>query len=98
MKSYNVKYSVGQEVYIISKKAIYKSKIDKIRVTEQRPYGLMNASPQQIEDAKEGISIDYLVVVESTGYGTNGSMMIGFDWYNQRDVFSERDELISQIK
>lgn len=100
MKTYNVKYDVGQEVYIISKKSIFKSRIDKIRVVQQSPYGLINGSKQQEEDAKTGICVEYLVVTEIIQMSLDNpqSQRIGYDWYNQSDVFSNRDELISQIK
>ena len=98
MKSYNVKYDVGQEVYMLNKKAIYKSKIEKIRIVEQKPFGVdvVNATKEQQEDAKEGICIEYLFVVDIEDYGN--SQKISYDWYNQADVFAQREELIDRIK
>ena len=99
MKSYNVKYSIGQDVYILNNKSVYKSKIDKIRITEQTPrVSVLNGTPNQTADAKDGVVIEYLVQTKVESFGDSGGQMIGFDWYNQRDVFSEREELISAIQ
>ena len=38
MKQYDVKYDVGQEVYIIAQNKNFKSKIDKIRIIERGPH------------------------------------------------------------
>lgn len=98
MKSYNVKYDIGQEVYILNNKSIYKSKVEKIRIIEQSPSDLANGTPQQTRDVKSGILIEYLVIIDNFKYGSIGSQMIGFDWYNQADVFSDKEELILAIK
>lgn len=102
MKTYNVKHCINQEVYILNNKSILKTKIEKIRITEQEPYNHPNGSPEQIEDGKTGISIEYLVFIESKpvdiNININSAVKIVFDWYKQRDVFAERDELISKIK
>jgi hypothetical protein len=98
MKSYNVKYDIGQEVYILNNKSIYKSKVEKIRIIEQSPSDLANGTPQQTKDFKSGILIEYLVIIEVMTYGSNNSQKVGFDWYNQADVFSDKEELILAIK
>ncbi len=58
----------------------------------------MNAPENDMQDGKTGIKIEYLVVTSAEGYGDKGSQKIGFDWYNQRDVFSNREDLINSIK
>ncbi len=93
-----VKYEVGQEVYILNAKSVYKTKIDKIKITRRYPTEIRNAPENDIEDGKTGIKIEYLVVTSIEGYGDGGSHKIGFDWYNQRDIFSNREDLINSIK
>jgi len=91
-KEYNVKYKVGQEVYVLRDKKITQARIDKIRVTEQQPYTRSN------EDGviDLGIEIDYLIESERISIGTN-STRSSYNWYSQKDVFTNKDELIAQI-
>ena len=87
MKNYNVKYEIGQEVYILLSKKIVKSKIEKIRVVHSHPYIDGNNNMKEMD----GIVIDYLVIVDERKYSTN------YDWYNQDDVFLDKDELLRKI-
>ena len=64
MKKYNVKYEVGQEVYILESKKISKTVIDKIRITEQKPYMKGNSNGTYTE--MDGIKIDYLIETKRT--------------------------------
>lgn len=89
MKKYNVKYEVGQEVYILESKKISKTVIDKIRITEQKPYMKGNSNGTYTE--MDGIKIDYLIETKRTQVSSS------YDWYNQEDVFTNKDELITQI-
>jgi len=94
MKQYNVKYERGQEVYILLSKKLISSKIEKIRITEAAPYIDANRVPWE---EKDGITIEYLVVVEDREFGENGSHHISYDWFNQDDVFLSKEELIQKI-
>ena len=93
MRKYNVKYEAGQEVYVLRNKTITQAKIDKIRVTEQRPYTKLNGDGALTE--MSGIEIDYLIQdsIKPVGNGTQST----YNWYNQKDVFTDKDELIAQI-
>jgi hypothetical protein len=96
MKEYNVKYEVGQEVYILTCKTIFKSRIDKIRITEQAPYiklvGMNNYATEM-----DGIEIEYLVVTSDEPYGNNGSTRTSYDWYKQGDVHLTKEEVLKEI-
>ena len=87
MKNYNVKYEIGQEVYILLSKKIFKSKIEKIRVVHSRPHIDGDNNMKEMD----GIVIDYLVIVNDREYSTS------YDWYNQDDVFLDKDELFRKI-
>ncbi len=94
MRKYNVKYEVGQEVYVLRSKKITKTVVDKIRVTEQQPWRKGNTDGTQTE--MDGIQIDYLIETEKLPLGGNRTQ-ISYDWFNQEDVFTSKDELITQI-
>lgn len=91
MKSYNVKYDIGQEVYILSSKKIIKSKIETIRIVHGSPY--FNGKTME---RMNGIEIDYLVIVNEQLHPLGGNSF-GCQWYNQDDVFLDIDELIRKI-
>ena len=96
MKEYNVKYEVGQEVYILRNKKITKNRVYKIRVTEQQPYIKSNLDGTYIE--MDGIEIDYLIETEREFiHPHTKSTQSSYDWYSQEDVFTNKDELIAQI-
>ena len=97
-KEYNVKYEVGQDVYVLRNKKITKNRIDKIRVTEQQPYTKGNSDGTLTE--MSGIEVDYLI--ETKIYSSSISLhtkstQSSYDWYSQEDVFTNKDELIAQI-
>ncbi len=94
MKKYNVKYEVGEEVYVLKNKTITQAKINKIRVTEQQPYTRGNSDGTLTE--KSGIEIDYLIQDSIISFGANSSQRT-YNWYNEEDVFTNKDELIAQI-
>ncbi len=94
-KEYNVKYEVGQEVYVLRSKKIIQNKVDKIRITEQQPYKRGNSDGTLTE--MTGIEIDYLIVTERMVAPDGVVTHRTYDWYNQEDVFTNKDELIAQI-
>ena len=97
MKEYNVNYKVNQEVYILTNKKIYKTHIDKIRVTEQHPFNeFVNIITGETRKSN-GIEIDYLIMDEETPFGDRNNTRRSYDWYNQKDVFENKDELIKNI-
>jgi len=87
MKTYNVKYERGTEVYILQNKKIIKSNIIEIKVTEKAPWINGNDNMKEMD----GITIEYLVQVE------NGANYSSYDWYKQEDVFLTKDDVIRQI-
>jgi hypothetical protein len=91
MKTYNVIYDVGQDVYILSSKKIFKSKIEKIRIIHGCPY-IKGETMEQMD----GIEIDYLVMVNEEIYPSGGHSFI-YDWYKQDDVFLDKNELLNKI-
>ena len=93
-KEYNVKYEVGQDVYVLRNKKITKNRIDKIRVTEQQPYTKGNSDGTLTE--MSGIEVDYLIETEYIVNGVKGTQRT-YDWYNGEDVFTNKAELIAQI-
>ena len=95
-KEYNVKYGVGQEVYVLRNKKITKNRIDKIRVTEQQPYIRGNGDGTLTE--MTGIEIDYLIETKRDFiHPHTKSTQSSYDWYSQEDVFTNKAELIAQI-
>jgi len=95
MKEYNVKYEVGQGVYVLRNKTITRAIIDKIRVTEQKPYTRVNSDGTLTE--KSGIEIDYLIEDRRTSFNEEKMTSASYNWYSQEDVFTSKDELIAQI-
>ena len=95
-KEYNVKYEVGQDVYVLRNKKITKNRIDKIRVTEQQPYTRLNRDGTLTE--MTGIEIDYLIETKRDFiHPHTKSTQSSYDWYSQEDVFTNKAELIAQI-
>ncbi len=80
------KINIGDEVFILMNKTIFKSKIEKIRTIERAPYFSMNDN-----EMKTGIEVDYLVVVKQTETTTS------YDWYPSSDVFKSKEDLIKKI-
>ena len=96
MNEYNVKYEVGQDVYVLRNKKITKNRIDKIRVTEQQPYIRGNGDGTLTE--MTGIEIDYLIETKRDFiHPHTKSTQSSYDWYSQEDVFTNNAELIAQI-
>ena len=93
-KQYNVKYEVGQDVYVLRDKKISKNRVDKIRVTEQQPYIKGNSDGTITE--MSGIEIDYLIETEYIVNSVKGTQST-YNWYNEEDVFTNKAELIAQI-
>ena len=93
MKEYNVKYHIGQEVYILTSREFVKSRIEKIRITEQAPY-----IKGVIMEQMDGIEIDYLVVTKETINPISNSSLSSFDWYNENHIFLNKEELIAKLK
>ncbi len=94
MKKYNVKYEVGQEVYVLRNKEVTQTTIDKIRVTEQKPYTRCTGNGTYTE--MDGIEIDYLIEERRIPFGVNSTQSV-YNWCSQEDVFTDKDELIAQI-
>ncbi len=99
MKTYNVKYDVGQKVFVLLSKKAIETEIQKIRITEQCPANWVNAPSNEMQDGKDGISIEYLVQVDydSSNKIMNGQGVFNFDWVNQRDIYLTKEELILHI-
>jgi hypothetical protein len=101
MKNYNVKYEIGQMVYVLMSKKSIQTQVQKIRIIEQQKGCAINETDEnKKKDAVDGITIEYLVQVD---YRANNLIMSQagmayFDWMNQNDIFSTKEELISQIK
>lgn len=89
MKTYDVKYEIGQEVYFILDKGIKKAKVEKIKVMEFRPYDLMNCTEIQKQIAKRGYSIQYLVEINNT------ESYVNLDWIHQEEINDSKEALIS---
>jgi len=95
-KQYNVKYEVGQDVYVLRGKKISKNRVVKIRVTEQQPY--IKGNPDGTFTEMDGIEIDYLIETKRDFIHPHSkSTQSSYDWYNQEDVFPNMFVLIAQI-
>jgi len=97
MKKYKVKYDINQDVYILSDKKIFKSKIEKIRVIEKAPINLRNGTKEEKEDSKSGICIEYLVIINKELI-SKAYYSVDYDWYHQRDIFPTKEKLVNAIK
>jgi len=93
MKKYDVKYVIGDPVYVLLDKKIFSSKIESIEVRETKPY-IELVKNEYVN--KDGISVKYLVLVKEVKYETGGSHQ-SFDWYDQDQVFNSKEELIHSI-
>ena len=90
-KEYNVKYEVGQDVYVLRNKKITKNRIDKIRVTEQQPYIRGNGDGTLTE--MTGIEIDYLIETKRDFiHPHTKSTQSSYDWYSQEELNQNKDE------
>lgn len=100
MKSYDVKYDIGQMVFVLLSKKAMETQIQKIRVIEQPPSNYINGTENQKKNGKDGITIEYLVQVDyrSDNMIMNGTGVYNFDWIDQNDIFQTKEELIAQIK
>ncbi len=97
MKTYEVKYDVGQEVYILLSKKIIKSRIEQIKILHGSPYiKIIHTMGEETKKEEDGIEIEYLVVVDEVSY-KSGSHHIKYDWYNQEDIYLNKNELIKKI-
>ena len=95
-KQYNVKYEVGQDVYVLRDKKISKNRVVKIRVTEQQPY--TKGNPDGTFTDMSGIEIDYLIVTKRDFIHPHTKrQQTSYDWYNEEDVFPNMFVLIAQI-
>ena len=95
-KQYNVKYEVGQYVYVLRDKKISKNRVVKIRVTEQQPY--TKGNPDGTFTDMSGIEIDYLIETKRDFiHPHTKSTQSSYDWYNEEDVFPNMFVLIAQI-
>ena len=95
-KQYNVKYEVGQDVYVLRDKKISKNRVVKIRVTEQQPY--TKGNPDGTLTEMDGIEIDYLIETKRDYIHPHTKRaQSSYDWYNEEDVFPNMFVLIAQI-
>jgi len=96
MKTYDIKYDIDQEVYIITDMKIYKSRIEKIKVIQSKPWINGNDNFKQMD----GIEVEYLVLTLDEEYGDNNprSHKMRFNWYIQDNIFATKEELIQSIK
>jgi len=89
------KYSIDDVVYILSEKKIFRSRISEVRVEVRKPHQALLV-PYEIVD-RNGIKIEYLVITSEviipgiTGTQTN------YDWYDEKDIFISKEELIANI-
>jgi len=93
---YNEKYNLKQEVYIITNSTIYKTIVEKIRVTKQEPYSLISSDIVEVENAKNGICIEYFVMCNMD---SNANLRrCEYDWFYEANVFSTKTEAIVTMK
>jgi hypothetical protein len=88
MKSYDVKFEIGQDVFTLMNKKILKSKIDKIRITEQRPCKIMKDN-KWVND--KTVKIEYLLLVEQNDRN------LSYDYFDQDDVAASKEEILSKL-
>ena len=101
MKSYDVKYEIGQKVFVLLSKKAMETQIQKIRINEQQKGSAVNETDEnKKKDGITGITIEYLVQVDyqASQIIMQSSGMYYFDWVNQNDIFQTKEELISEIK
>lgn len=99
MKTYNTKYDLGDEVYVLTSKKIHQTSVENIRINVVKPYiegAIVNNKYDLID--RDGITIEYLVEISrEQPFGCKG-VQIHYDWYKEVDVFNDKEELIRQIK
>ena len=88
MRSYDVKYDLGQEVYVISQRQIIRTIIDKIKIEHSTPWVNGNRNMEVMS----GIEISYLVATEKRSNCTS------YDWFKSEEVALKPEELIKDIK
>ena len=93
IKTYTVKFDVGQEIYLITDKKIIKTKIERIKIEDRSPFKEIASMTKDSIDIKErtGLTINYLV---TTHYEENASY---HDWFLEDDIALTQDELIQKI-
>lgn len=96
MKSYDVKYELDQEVYVFLNKKVISTKIEKIQIVQGKSYTYLSSdNSKQVE--LSGIEISYLVPVEMEVPPYNGMQTGVSMWYNQEDICTTKEEVISKI-
>ena len=90
------KVDIANTLAALENKKIIKAPIESIRVYERQPYS-KSVGDTLID--MDGIEIEYLIPKEGLEiHHRPSSNWITYDWYNQDDVFSDREELIRIIK
>ena len=99
MKEYNVKYNIDDEVYVLTNKKIYQTKIENLRVIEVKPYiSLTIVNRQQVLTEMDGITIEYLIETHSEQIPGVKGISTNYEWFKQEDVYLDKEELIRKIK
>lgn len=91
MKSYEVKYEIGQKVFIFMNMKIIKGKVDVIRISHIRP------GDENFINRTSDYEISYLVIFDEK-INPSGLQSISYDWYKENCIFLNKEDLINNIK
>jgi len=99
MKTFESKYDIEQEVYVLTNKKIYKTSIENIKITHVKPHKLLKfVNKEAVLTDTDGITIEYLVEIYREQQPGCKGVSINYDWYKEEDVFLDKEELIRKIK
>lgn len=90
MKTFTTKYDIGSEIYVILKQNIIRTKIEKINISYQGKYNSFDINKGE-ETVMDGIEIKYLIL-EPITLGRSEC-----HWYNEKDVYVTKEEVIAAI-
>lgn len=95
--NYTTKYNRADknDVYVFINKKVVKTKIIKTRITDQEDYKTTGVNGSVL--TLSGLKIEYLVGLEIQAFGESGTIQ-SMDWYDEKDVYETREELIANIE
>ncbi len=96
MKTYTTKFNREEnpDVWIFINKTAIKSKINKVRISDNPDNMVFNG----IEYKKQsGFKIEYLISGESKQISSD-STITPMEWYEEKDVYATKEELIASIQ
>ena len=89
------KYNVRDKVFVLTDKKIFETYIEKVKVEQSFCCGRIK-SDMTIEEW-DGLSIQYLIETKATQPPGCKGWMREYDWFDEKDVYTDKESLIAKI-